>query len=85
MVQIWRPRNNFCAFETLSKMAGLKEKIALMKKLQSFCYPIIQSSSLDSASQPNICDYRIQQSSHIEGKGWGDQISTLANQSRGDT
>jgi hypothetical protein len=42
MVQIWRLGDNFCAFETLSKMANLKKKIALMKKRQSFCYPTVQ-------------------------------------------
>jgi hypothetical protein len=44
MVQIWRLGNNFCAFETLSKMAHLKKKFALMNKRQSFCYPTIHST-----------------------------------------
>jgi hypothetical protein len=41
MVQIWRQGDNFYAFETLSKMADLKKKIALMNKRQSFCYPTV--------------------------------------------
>lgn len=41
MVQIWRPEDNFCAFETLSKMADLKFFSALMQKRQSFCYPTV--------------------------------------------
>jgi hypothetical protein len=42
MIQIWRLRDNFCAFETHSKMADLKKKIALMKKRQSLCYPTVE-------------------------------------------
>jgi hypothetical protein len=41
MAEIWRPRHNFCAFETLSKMEDLKKNSALMKKRQSFCYPAV--------------------------------------------
>jgi hypothetical protein len=36
MVQIWRPGDNFCAFETLSKMANLKKNFALMKNANLF-------------------------------------------------
>jgi hypothetical protein len=40
MVQIWKPKDNFCAFETLSKTVHLNF-FALMKKRQSFCYPTV--------------------------------------------
>jgi hypothetical protein len=49
MVQIRRPGDNFCAFETLSKMAGLKSFFALMKKRQSFCYPTVQGTKVSKA------------------------------------
>jgi hypothetical protein len=42
MVQIWKLGDNFCIFETLSKMADLKFFFALMKKRQSFYYPTVQ-------------------------------------------
>jgi hypothetical protein len=44
MVKIWRPGDNFCAFERISEMADLKKKIALMKKRQFFCYPTVHES-----------------------------------------
>jgi hypothetical protein len=41
MAEIWRPRHNFCALQTLSEMENLKKNYALMKKWQSFCYPTV--------------------------------------------
>jgi hypothetical protein len=52
MVQIWRPWDNFCAFEALSKMADLKFIFALMKKRQCFCYPTVESN-LDNVTLDN--------------------------------
>jgi hypothetical protein len=45
MVQIWRPGDNFCAFETLSKMVDLKVFFALMQKRQSFLLPYYTSKA----------------------------------------
>jgi hypothetical protein len=41
MVKIWRPGDNFCAFERILEMVDLKFFFALMKKRQ-FC-PIVHS------------------------------------------
>jgi hypothetical protein len=57
MVQIWRPGDNFCAFETLSKLADFLKKFALMQKRQSFCYPIVQQHTTrnsDKGHQPLV-------------------------------
>jgi hypothetical protein len=60
MVQIRRPRDNFCAFETLSKMADLKSFFALMKKRQSFCYPTVQTA-MDWLSflEKHVCEFDV--------------------------
>jgi hypothetical protein len=50
MVQIWRPGDNFCAFETLSKMADLKFFSALIKKTPIFLLPYCTFLSLAPGS-----------------------------------
>jgi hypothetical protein len=65
MVQIWRPGDNLCAFETLSKMVDLNLFFCSNEKRQSFCYPTIHAI-LTPTLQP-IATYKIS----IDKKGLG--------------